>query len=237
MQKQITLSLLIMSTTFGHAMEHEAISFLSSFPFTSFFSTWFSSSQTANESKLISDIRASKNEFEKQLKSRWVKILKTNIPSIQIFSAMDIFRFQYKNSHSAALWFLYYCYYQQFHKDEMWMNLDQLKNLNLFDICQKAQIDGHSAFSATIIAEDISIEQKRNFIQKLINNGFKPTQKDIGIAKLNLYDETKEHQITTLHLLHAHSLPQEIRKQITQHLLQLYKNEFWLLPETTLNDL
>lgn len=52
MQKYITLSLFILSFSFAHAME---IDFC------------FSSNRTSNESKLISDLRASKNEFEKQL--------------------------------------------------------------------------------------------------------------------------------------------------------------------------
>ncbi len=92
-----------------------------------------------------------------------------------------------------------------------------------------------------MLAKEISIENKHTFIQELIGYGFKPTPKDIELAELALYDGIAEHQITMLYLLHVQSqanwseLPQEVRTQIAQYMIQLFKKEFWFLPEKSLN--
>ncbi len=53
---------------------------------------------------------------------------------------------------------------------------------------KNVKINGHSAFSAAIIAPKVSLETKRNLIKELYQLGFKPTQKDKELAYLELYE-------------------------------------------------
>lgn len=236
MNKHILLSLLIMSPVFVQAMENES-SFSSYFSLNLYLPTWFSptSNQDPNESQLITDLRKNKSDFEGKLRDKKVKRLLKNGDrmTIQPFSVYNI---------TIPNKFLQYCYYLKFHKNMFNVNLIELGDRTL-SYCQKAQLDGYSAWGASIISDNTSPEEKRSFIQELINMDFKPTSKDIGLAKLILYDGIAKHQITMLHLLRTHSqanwsvLPQEVREQIAQYMLQLFKKEFWPLPEKSLNNL
>jgi len=203
-------------------------SFLSSFSFGSFLSTWFSFNQAPKESELISYIRTSKNEFESLLQ----------------FSEHQKKEHPYRTSHAVynvnatPLEFWQYYYHHKVYK----YPLDVCFHRKLEEYHEE-EINGYSVLGASMIAKDVSIEEKRNCIQELINRGFKPTSKDMVLANLYLYDGMLGHQKIFLHLSHAHSqadwsvLPQEVRKLIAQHMIQLFKKEFWLLPETSVNNL
>lgn len=215
MKKRILLSLLLTGSTFVHAMKNEP-SFLDSFL------SWFSSNQTPNESKLIKALRKSKNKFNEELG--------------------DIYCINYNGYKPDPREFLGYCYCHSIKDDIGFCPLRTLRALNLnpsmLEKYHEVRCNGYSALGATMMAEDTSIKEKHTLIQKLITRyAFKLTLKDIGLAELILYDAITEHHKTFLHLLHAHSsihwsaLPQEVRTQIAQHMIRLFKNEFWLLPE------
>ena len=224
MKKQITLSLLILSTTFAHAMEKES-------SFLNFFS-WFSSTsnQEPNESKLITGLRKNINDFENQLKlTKWEETQKTYIIQVtfQPFAYIK----------TDPIIFIEYCYYQKFHETEMVDFNAICTDTSLLKKYQEVKIDGYSALGAAMLAKEKSIKEKRKFIEKLIRYGFKPTQKDMGIVELTLHDNITEHKKTFLHLLQAQPevnwsvLPQEIRKNIAHYMIELFKKEFWLLPK------
>ncbi len=213
MKEHIALSLLIMITSLTHTMKRDSC---------------FSSNQILNKSKLVSDLRASKNEFENQLLQldEQIKQKLKHPLGVKIF-------FMQINTNPVR--FLQYCYYQGMH-EHIYMNLYEVRTF----ACQEMHVNGYSAFGATMIAKETSIETKHEFAQRLIKSGFKPTTKDVELAELILYDGIAEYQIAIIHLLHAHSqanwfeLPQEIRTQIVRYIIQLFKNEFWLLPERSI---
>jgi hypothetical protein len=211
MNKHITLSLLIFSSTFAHAMEKE-FSLLNPF-------SWFSSNQTPNESKLITDLRANINDFENQLQlDEWIII------------------WQKFNVNTNPVKFIQYCYYQECHEDES-INLDEIfTDASLLKTYQEMRINGCSALGAAMLAKKRSIEERREFIQKLIKYGFKPTPKDMGIAELVLHDAIGEHKQIFLILLNPKQcvFPLDIGKQIAHYMVELFKNDFWLLQKNDL---
>jgi len=221
MKKYIALSLLITSSTFMHAMEDDNWSLSS---LSSRFSAWLSSGQISNESKLISDLRRSKDDFERKLLS--------NQEQVQI--ALKRFPLgDFLKSARYPIWLLQYCYYQEIirHLDE---NLSLIATL---PFCKNMQINGYTALGAAIISREPSIDKKRFFIQNLLNSGFELTPEDIKLAELTLYDEVTKQQKTILHFLHVSSdywfvLPQEIRQLIIRYMIDSFKNEVWLLPKT-----
>ncbi len=226
MKKQTILSLLILNPIFVYAMENNGQ------PLTIFSScipAWFSSSQKPHESKFISDLRESKSKFEKELENWYQK---------------DFGNF----AHSIFC----YCYFPQ-STIPFVTNLTCLDYLDsspskALEIYQSIHRIGYSALGATIIAKrsyynqrDISFEAKRHFIQELTKRGFQPTPKDIKLAELVLYDEITKHKKTILHLLctslkaNWSVLPQECKTLIAWHMIQLFKNDFQLLPKTLSN--
>lgn len=223
MKKGIILSLLIVSPVFVHAMDSES-------SFLSFFSSWLSSNQPPIESKLITDLRKSKNDFGNQLIDKHIKDQLQHEMTIQTFSIRSI------DTNPAQ--FLQYCYYLKFSKNILNINLEDL-TIPLLEKCHTVRRDGYSALGAAIISENTSIEEKRNFIETLtVYYAFKPTLKDIALEALHLYDNiATEHKKIFLHLLHPHFkinwsvLPHEIRLQIADYLVKLFKKDFWLLSE------
>src|SRR5579863_4008866 len=172
MKKQLLL-LFILSSINISAME-----IISSFPtfssLSSYLPAWPSISQVPNESAFVLNLQKNMDELENQLKlDKGTVFKKTYIQpvTLQLFSTNEI----HKNPDE----FLQYCYYQKFHEDEMLMSLEQLKDLTLLNKCQNARIKGHSALSATMLAPDVSLSQKRDFNQQLINLDFKTTLEDI----------------------------------------------------------
>ncbi len=184
--------------------------------------------QISNESKLILKIRASKNEFENQLLDDTWEQDKVGYNSSMLLSRFWLEDFKPIN-------FFRSCCYKFHHK----MTIFKLSSsYSLFNTYKNVQINGYSALGAAMMANDISPDVKRNFIQELVNLNFKPTAKDIELAELYLYDAictiTKEKIILLLCDHQKDNLPQllpEIRTQIAYHLIQLFKNEFWLIPE------
>lgn len=194
-----------------------------------YFSEWFSNNQ---ESLIISNLRKDINEFENQLKlDKGMEFQKTyTLPlTIQLFGGRD--------DDEIPDMFLAYCYLQKFHACEFYMNLKRLdKSDILLKKCQIVSLNGYSALGAAMIAKEVSFEKRRTFIQELIDRGFKPTQKDITIAKLYLHDSipAKDKEIF-FHLIHEPAkanwsvLPKEIRSLIVRYMIQILKNKFWLL--------
>jgi len=208
-------------------------------PLSQYIPTWSSLSTTPNESKLILDIRKSKNTFENQLPIRFLSRL--NGPTTMLLAFyVDTIK---TKKHS----FLQYCYYYKYWKNntEM-MNIHNLKtDLTALNICQETKINGYSALSAIMLAPDVSFPERQKFIQKLIEHNFKPTFNDIQLAKLIFYDEIlKEEQITMLkikfmHLLNSYEpttwsiFPKEVKELIANYMIQATKKEknYWLLPD------
>lgn len=214
MKKYLTLSLLIVSTTFTHVMEKESS---------------FSCSQISNESELINNLRKEKNNLEKQLSDDTWAQDKVDYNSIIKLSKFWSDEFNPIN-------FFRSCYYKFHHK----MTIYKFKlSYSLLDTYQNVQIDGYSALGAAILANEISTDEKRNFIQELINLDFKPTVKDIRLAELYVYDsyEIAEYKNIFLHLLQDNPnsnwfmLPHDIREQIVRLLIQFFKKDAWLLSE------
>ena len=225
MNKHILVSLLIMSSSFTYSMKRKA-SCPSFSSLRSYLPSWPLFNQMPQESKQIQALRKSKRGLENLLSDLWMAHCDlTEIP--------------------VTFWSCCYCPKNTY--------LNDLNFLNYLDFSYsilKNYQHGYSDLGATMMAtnlsffaKDISFEEKHNFIQELTKRGFKPTPEDIGLAELILYDGIIGHQKIFLHLSHAHSqadwsvLPQEVRKQITQYMLQLCKKESWLLPEKSLNDL
>ena len=237
MKKQIIVVLFIVNTAFVHAMS-KSISCLSR---DSSLKSLCFSCDVPNESKLISDLRICKDQFEKSLK------LDTRIEWQKTYSLVvtsPLFSFEKINTVPAL--FLRYCYYQKFHKTEFSMNLEILKNnLALLSKCRRARVSFYSAVGAAMLAPDIPLYARYNFVQQLINLDFCSTPKDREIAELILYDEImknkqkSEFKKKLIHLLHPdspahwHILPQDIRKLIAQYLVEVIKtdNNYWLLPD------
>lgn len=228
--KYIILSLLIAHPTFTHVMEKNSL------PSHSFLLSEYSRirslpKQIQYQGKPSSDIRESKDKFEGQLQ------LDNEIEKQKIYMSLTLPLFSIHNIDANPIKFLQYCYYQKFHEN----GFVQLRHFNtcLYRKCQKEQIDGYSALGAAIIAKETPIQKRCKFIQRLIRHGFKPTPKDIELAELILYDEKPiELYKTLLHLL-SHSeinwsvLPLEIRKEIAHCMVELFKKDFWLSPETS----
>lgn len=102
-----------------------------------------------------------------------------------------------------------------------------------------SEIKGFSALGAAMIAQGLSLGKRRLLTQELGTYGFKPTSNDVSIAELILYDEIKKYgkEKMFFNLLCPYPsicwsvLPHEIRKYIAYYLRELFKNEFWLLPQ------
>ncbi|HLJ31975.1 MAG TPA: hypothetical protein VKU36_06050 [Candidatus Babeliales bacterium] len=147
--------------------------------------------------------------------------------------------------------FLRYCYYQKLHDEkhnklfdileDKHTHLDEYnkKVKNRIKGCLAARIDDYSAVGAAMIAQHRTFKQRRIFIKELFKYGFKPTLKDIQLAELLLHSAItrKGHTEVFIHLLHDKSdafwkvLPAEIKQLTAQFLRELYKKNYWLLPE------
>lgn len=134
--------------------------------------------------------------------------------------------------------FLLYCYYQKNHDDWDRTDIDYLikpEHAELLKKCKEAHIDGFSALGAAIAAKDITIETKRNFIQKLMNCGFELTEKDTLLAAAELHDEILTQQETgVLSLLLGQGnfaiLPEDVRRCIMESMIDVFKITLWPCP-------
>ena len=127
------------------------------------------------------------------------------------------------------------------------MSIDYLDTDKEFlKLCKDARFDGYphySAFSAVVLAPNVSCKKKNNFIQELIKRDIQPTSKDVELAfkvscELIGADEQKTERKTILkYLLHPHShspahwrtLPEEIRKLIAWYLVEVIKKDYWII--------
>ena len=240
MKKYIILSLFTISSAFTYTMENNS-SFFDSFSIVSclpFLPEWFSNSQCSKESLIISNLRKDVKAFEKHLLSYKVERVDDGRNAFFYGFARD----DIKSRVAGRDHFVEYCYYYRYWKENTYweINLKNLKGLSLnkpiLNKCLNANINGYSALGSAIIAKDESFKERYILIQELTKYGFKPTQKDIGIAQLHLYDNIPK---IFLHLIHQSStastvnwtiLPKDIRLSIMRYIIQMFKNKFWLLP-------
>ncbi len=133
--------------------------------------------------------------------------------------------------------FLLYCYYQKFHDNWDRDDIDFLitpKHADLFTRCKNVRIEGYSALSAAIMAKDLAVASKHDFIQKLIDNGFELTEKDTLLAASELYDGILTEQKTSVldFLLGQGNfsvLPLDVRRYTMQYVIDAFKETLWPL--------
>ena len=212
-----------------------------------------------NESGFIQNVRIRKNDFDRVLDCA-ESARKNGIKSRQEDYAGDHYNFlddlyRDKQEHEAyyvnlllkpflkriklgPTLFLDYCYYLKHFKGAVQKNIAELISCpNLFRACQEIRKDNYSALGAVIMAHGVSVEDKRDFIQKLMLNGFELTQNDKELAALNLYDVISTENKAKMILLlcddyQEDSLSQllpEIRKYIVQYLISLFNKQHGLL--------
>lgn len=214
MKKQITLSLLIITTTFAHTMEKESLS---------------PCNQNSHESEMIQYLRKEKHNFEEQLMDGSWDQNKINYDATLILSKFWRDDFNYID-------FFRTCYYKSYHETSIF-NLPF--SSDLLDTYKNTQIDGYSALSAAILTQNISHDEKLNFIQNLINLDFKFTTKDMALAELYVYDsdQIQTYKNICIHILqnnpnsHWFTLPYDVRKEIVRLLIGFFKKDIWPLPE------
>ncbi len=184
MNRRIVLFYIVLSSGFAHAMKNEIVP-SNSFSLSSLFSAvseLFCFGPVQHESELVLDLRVSKKNFEDNLIDRETKRELCGCLTMQTFSINSMCQ--------NPVQFLQYCYCFRHYEIMLNPSISDLEdNPVLLERCLAAQKDGYSALGAVMIAENASIEEKYNFIQKLIKYGFKPTLKDIQLARLFLYDE------------------------------------------------
>lgn len=212
MKKHIFLSLLIASTAFTQAMEKESS---------------YSYNQSSHEPEWIQTIRKEKNKFEEQLIDNTYNQNHLNYDPTLILSRFWRDDFNHID-------FFRTCYYKSYHET----NIFNFKlSHDLLYTYKDTQIDGYSSLSAAILAKNMSHNEKLKFIQDLMHLDFKPTQKDIQLAELYVYDSHKmnAYKDILLHVLqnnpnsHWSLLPYDIRKQIVRLLVQFFTKDMWLL--------
>ena len=159
-------------------------------------SSWF----VSKEPQDILSLRKNRNEFEQQLLVNKIarKKYPDRVPIVWVYLPRGMTIGQwffellldpfYKKITDDPTIFLHYCYSQQYHKDSAIDFVELTISIDLLNKCQHARIDGYSALGAAIVAREVSVESKRNFIRQLMDFGFKLTQKDKVLAELMVYD-------------------------------------------------
>lgn len=248
MRKCIALLLLIVTSSIG-AMENNSSSLFFS-TLRSLIPAWLIG---ADESSLVQDLRVSKKNFEQELDL--LEAIKKDNPIRSPKAVCDMegdlehsveswylnvllnpytCRFKGKGMVENPLIFLYYCYYQQYHNEYPSTQRERIEkqlgsSLDVLNMCKMVQINGYSALGAAIVAKNVAIENKREFMQKLIDYGFKLTQKDRTLVELDLYDSIPGEQKKSMVLLlsdHTQGnlsiLPHDVRKYIVHYILRPY---------------
>lgn len=131
-----------------------------------------------------------------------------------------------------------YCYYLKHFEFDWRKHIGQLvESQYLLDECRKSRKgEGYSALGAVIIAHNVSVEVKRNVIQKLLLHGFEFTQTDRALAGLYLFDAIPVEQKAKMVFLLCYdnhedsflSLLPEIRNYIAQYSISLLDKEHGL---------
>lgn len=241
--KKYVLLFLVLNGTRIYGMEY-----ISSF-FVSFFKP--------QESQIITDLRASKDNFEKQIQFKHCSCIDAGIEKEMHFKCLKRLGIEMSllSIDSCTIGFFQYCYYQKFLKKDHYHTLSTIfekdeyqdayseRIRKRFDNCHSLR-DGYSAISAAMIAQDKSLQEKCEFINELLKYNFKPNQKDMQLAELIVYDEiiAKNNNLAFIHLLYDEKtaeqsslatrpvLPKEIRLIIAQYLAAILKKRYWLLP-------
>jgi len=205
-------------------------------------SSWLSQAPQASQQKsqLIQALEKNKNDVEQKLEP---DLIKENIsrddylPRVLIYRAglsintyINLGRYETPTAEGFCMW----CYHQRSHTTEK----EDLDFLSLtspqdrLDFHKEAQIDGYSAIGAAILAPEVSIESKRNFIAQLLNLGFKLTIKDRMLAEFVVYDSIPENEKEKMILfLREKDLLPEIKKTIVNCMIEPYRITSWPLPE------
>jgi hypothetical protein len=249
MKKQIFLSLLILNSTFIHTMQNYVPSFVLKL---------FSLNNQAprQESELVSNLHANKNNFETQFaRSHNITIEDAAIPTQPTQQIQRVIPLSNACSiNIAPTKFLQYCYDQGLYKNDLFLHM-KINELDIFEHphflqkCQNARIDDYSALSTAMLAPNVFFKNRRKFIQEeLIKRNFKPTPKDIQLAQLIFYDEiiketqskslslkAKKSKTKLMYVLHPYflpTLPQELKRFIAYFIIEMLKKEenCWLLP-------
>lgn len=233
MQRRLLLLLFFVSSFGVHAMEYEyQSSFMALQPFPP---TCFGNVKVLTP---FQEAQESKNKFEAQLQLKWswdgmLQVTKGSftLPKVK----------------SNPIEFLKYCYHQKRHYVDKTFpvglsNLDQ--DVSLLNTCKNTCIDGYSALGAAILAEDTLVILNKNtmetqykpyFIFKLLQKGFRFTEKDKILVALHLHDvisaEQKQMMISLLCEPQEGNLallPHDVRKYIVNYIVHLHKKSDWL---------
>lgn len=214
MKKCMLLSFLLLNPFIARAMEDN---------FLSFFSSLFESNKVSSP---LQAVQVNKNEFKKLLH---VYSWSINGLSYAIVQAER----SYLNNliTDKPTEFFLYCYNQSMHG---YISFMSIMNDSLLDTCKEVCINGYSALGAAIIAENVSVKDKRWFVRKLKKKGFTLTAKDRTLIALELQDsipvEQKQMMVALLQGQQKDvlaSLPHEIRKYIVDRIMRLYKEKEW----------
>lgn len=145
--------------------------------------------------------------------------------------------------------FLEYCYYQKLHENDSDTNkilynkeiINEYQNVynnisyNPSRTIQASDaLNGCTAIMASIFATNINIKKKRNFINTLLDLGFKYTPNDLMFAGLKVYDAISVIVKTNIMLfLNNQDLLPEIKWYVVKMLINRYKIKYYPLPVQT----
>ncbi len=234
----IILLICVMSQSMHAMQENYFTSFLSYFP-------WLASKEPQD----ILSLRKNRNKFEQQLLVNkiarkkypdqvpvtWVYLPQGKTVGQWFFElVLDPF---YKKIIDDPTVFLHYCYSQKYHQDSANDFKEFTMSADLLNKCQHVSIDGYSALGAAIVAPDVSVKTKRDFVRQLMSFGFKLTQKDKVLAELMVYDSISvDHKKKMILLLSNYQkdnwcmLPHDVRKFIVYYMIDLFKDKSWPCP-------
>lgn len=219
--KKVFLFCVLVCTGQMYGMEAEACEYFTNVILKTY--SYISSFLFTPDPQFVQDLRKDKCDFEHTLFFRSF-IIEENISRNVVVgfdcSVKKMFHAFFQSSTNLKpINFLRYCFYQFCHTDqnkqEMQQLISQYPDLHPLDEYKKIEINGYSAIGAAILAPEVSIENKREFIEQLLNLGFLPTKKDVMIAKLQLYDAIppEEKEKMMLFLRQKELLP-EIKRNI-----------------------
>ena len=115
-------------------------------------------------------------------------------------------------------YFFIYCYKFEYSDD----SLEKFKALYKY---HTLTIMGYSPISAAIIAPNICLNIKRDFISKLLISGFQPTVKDLLLCNLEIYDSISDELKYTMILMlcDINLLNQDLRRHIVNMIMEKLK--------------
>lgn len=123
--------------------------------------------------------------------------------------------------------FVKWCYRISLHRDETDIHAILITQPDLLQRCIAYQ-EKYPVIGAAILAEDVTIEGKRKFIEKLLFHGFILTVGDVSLAMLTLYDELPKTKIMLF--LQSSIVTEDVKWHIVHLILQIYKISYYPLP-------